>query len=261
MPVKTGIQEYCRGVWHAPFLDSGLRRNDDHRSRFILDRTITLAFQTGVFARGNFRMTAEFSAEEQKRLAPFFTNLDRSTFGLKLPQEVAGALFSRYSRSTKSLRRTFLDEFLGDPELGLKDLLGGQAEPRRQHGTEKSASVLRARVGRLWRRFGGAIGRRPSRLRKYFQRRRQASRRRAHRHRAAGEIDPLRALRSEGRGGQLSLLPRAKIMASRHRDAYLEVMNLLFDTYSRQMEPMLASLPSRCPSSNWKCAIRAAANP
>jgi thymidylate synthase ThyX len=30
-----------------------------------------------------------------------------------------------------------------------------------------------------------------------------------------------------------------KIMASRHRDAYLEVMNLLFDTYSRQMEPML----------------------
>ena len=37
-------------------------------------------------------MTAEFTAEEQARLAPFFTNLDRSTFGLKLPQEVAGAL-------------------------------------------------------------------------------------------------------------------------------------------------------------------------
>ena len=62
-------------------------------------------------------MTAEFSADEQKRLDPFFTNLERDTFGLKLPQEVAGALFSRYSRSAKSLRRTFLDEFLGDPEL------------------------------------------------------------------------------------------------------------------------------------------------
>ena len=71
-------------------------------------------------------MTPEFTAEEQKRLAAFFTNLDRSIFGLKLPQEVAGALFSRYSRSSKSLRRTFLDEFLGDPELGLKDLLGGE---------------------------------------------------------------------------------------------------------------------------------------
>ena len=71
-------------------------------------------------------MTAEFTTEEQKRLIGFFTNLERPIFGLKLPQEVAGALFSRYSRSSKSLRRTFLDEFLGDPELGLKDLLGGQ---------------------------------------------------------------------------------------------------------------------------------------
>jgi hypothetical protein len=69
-------------------------------------------------------MAQEFSTDEQQRLEPFFTNLDRDTFGLKLPQEVAGALFSRYSRSTKSLRRTFLDEFLGDPELALKELLG-----------------------------------------------------------------------------------------------------------------------------------------
>ena len=38
-----------------------------------------------------------------------------------------------------------------------------------------------------------------------------------------------------------------KIMASRHRDAYLEVMNLLFDTYSRQMEPMLASIAKALP--------------
>jgi thymidylate synthase ThyX len=30
-----------------------------------------------------------------------------------------------------------------------------------------------------------------------------------------------------------------KIMASRHRDAYFETMNLLFATYSKQMEPML----------------------
>ena len=38
-----------------------------------------------------------------------------------------------------------------------------------------------------------------------------------------------------------------KIMASRHRDAYLEVMNLLFDTYSRQMEPMLESVARSLP--------------
>ena len=86
-------------------------------------------------------MPAEFSAEEENRLRPFFTNLDRSTFGLKLPQEVAGALFSRYSRSTKSLRRTFLDEFLGDPELGLKDLLGGNTA-----ASDDSAALKKARA-------------------------------------------------------------------------------------------------------------------
>ena len=54
---------------------------------------------------------SEFTEEEPRALAPFFTNVDAHVFGLKLPQEVAGALFSRYSRSAKSLRRVFLDEF------------------------------------------------------------------------------------------------------------------------------------------------------
>src|ERR671919_2258466 len=86
-------------------------------------------------------MSSEFTTDEQTALAPFFTNLDRHVFGLKLPQEVAGALFSRYSRSTKSLRRTFLDEFLGDPDLGLKDLLGGQAA-----ATDDSVALKKARA-------------------------------------------------------------------------------------------------------------------
>src|SRR3954464_4122012 len=85
-------------------------------------------------------MKEEFTAAERGALAPFFTNLDLPVFGLKLPQEVAGALFSRYSRSTKSLRRTFLDEFLGDPELALKDLLGEQAA-----GGDQSAALKKAR--------------------------------------------------------------------------------------------------------------------
>jgi thymidylate synthase ThyX len=53
-----------------------------------------------------------FSAEERARLAPFFTNLDGHVFALTaLPETVKGALFARYSRSAKSLRRLFLDEF------------------------------------------------------------------------------------------------------------------------------------------------------
>jgi thymidylate synthase ThyX len=53
-----------------------------------------------------------YTAEERAALAPYFTNLDRPIFALvNLPEVVKGALFARYSRSPKSLRRLFLDEF------------------------------------------------------------------------------------------------------------------------------------------------------
>ena len=59
--------------------------------------------------------TAEtFTPEETRALAPYFTNTDRPVFVLtNLPETVKGALFARYSRSAKSVRRLFLDEFLG----------------------------------------------------------------------------------------------------------------------------------------------------
>ncbi len=54
-----------------------------------------------------------FTPEERAALAPYFTNLDGPVFALvNLPEVVKGALFARYSRSAKSLRRLFLDEFL-----------------------------------------------------------------------------------------------------------------------------------------------------
>ncbi len=64
--------------------------------------------------------TEEFSADEARLLSRFFTNTDRPVFGLiNLPEVVKGALFARYSRSPKSLRRLFLDEFVEDPETGI----------------------------------------------------------------------------------------------------------------------------------------------
>jgi thymidylate synthase ThyX len=64
-------------------------------------------------------MTEEFSAEDRALLSPYFTNLDGPVFALvNLPEVVKGALFARYSRSPKSLRRLFLDEFLkGDARV------------------------------------------------------------------------------------------------------------------------------------------------
>jgi thymidylate synthase ThyX len=63
--------------------------------------------------------TEQFTAEERTRLAPYFTNLDGPVFALvNLPEVVKGALFARYSRSPKSLRRLFLDEFAERDVLG-----------------------------------------------------------------------------------------------------------------------------------------------
>ena len=56
-----------------------------------------------------------FTPDERKTLEPFFTNLDSHVFALtNLPETVKGALFARYSRSAKSIRRLFLDEFAGN---------------------------------------------------------------------------------------------------------------------------------------------------
>ena len=60
----------------------------------------------------------EFTQEESDILRRYFTNLDGPVFALvNLPEVVKGALFARYSRSAKSLRRLFLDEFVGDLDI------------------------------------------------------------------------------------------------------------------------------------------------
>ncbi len=59
-----------------------------------------------------------FTPAERELLAHYFTNLDGPVFALvNLPEVVRGALFARYSRSSKSLRRLFLDEFVGDLDV------------------------------------------------------------------------------------------------------------------------------------------------
>jgi thymidylate synthase ThyX len=59
-----------------------------------------------------------FTDDEAEVLRPYVTNLDGPVFALvNLPEVVKGALFARYSRSGKSLRRLFLDEFVGDLDV------------------------------------------------------------------------------------------------------------------------------------------------
>jgi len=66
-----------------------------------------------------------FTDEERDVLSRFFTNVDGPVFAIvNLPEVVKGALFARYSRSPKSVRRLFLDEFYHQPEVGLEASIG-----------------------------------------------------------------------------------------------------------------------------------------
>src|SRR5476651_2504102 len=85
-----------------------------------------------------------FTPEESRALAPYFTNTDQPVVVLtNLPETVKGALFARYSRSAKSVRRLFLDEFLG--QIGPGALRPGEADAGPAVGVER-ADKLYARV-------------------------------------------------------------------------------------------------------------------
>ncbi len=67
---------------------------------------------TGIYA------VEAWTDDEGEILRRYFTNLDGPVFALvNLPEVVKGALFARYSRTAKSLRRLFLDEFVGDLDI------------------------------------------------------------------------------------------------------------------------------------------------
>ena len=62
---------------------------------------------------------SEFSSKEKKTLADHFSNTEDNVFAIITPRQVdRGALMSRYSRTDKSMRRIFLDEFLKNKNRG-----------------------------------------------------------------------------------------------------------------------------------------------
>jgi len=181
-----------------------------------------------------------FSATERKSLKPFFTNLDKPVFGLRLPQEVAGALFSRYSRSTSDLRRTFLKEFLGDPELALKDLLATAPLGDMDGAALRKARAFFERVlvgygDDSVAQLGGAhvacegISNVAAKLLED----------------ARIGLAPLekstRYVRFDQRDGQgrYPFYVDARIRGSAHHQAYVELMELLFTTYAAQIDPVI----------------------
>jgi len=197
----------------------------------------------------------EFSPAEQQSLTPYFTNLTDSIFGLKLPQEVAGALFSRYSRSAKSLRRIFLDEFFSHLSSPSEVPTLGQASEDDHSAALKRAREFYDRVligygDDSVAQLGGAhiacenISNVAAKLLED----------------ARIGIAPLekstRYVRfdSKDRSGEYLFYKEPRIMASPHREAYLAGMRLLFDTYAAQIDPMIEFVRNSLPieTVEWK---------
>lgn len=187
-----------------------------------------------------------FSPQEQQLLTAFVTNLDRPTFGLRnLPEVVKGALFSRYSRSEKSLRRILLDEFINAPEANFGDLAPGVADHNSIAQGNAEAFYDRVLVGYgddSVAELGGA-------------------------HLACEGISNIAAKALED--SRLGLSPLEKstryvafnkkvngrylyclepsIMASQHGDRYVQTLDHLFDTYTALHTPLLAWVQQETP--------------
>ena len=189
-----------------------------------------------------------WTPEEEKKLQPCFTNLSEDVFGLRLPQEVAGALFSRYSRSTKSLRRVFLAEFLGNPDLALGEIAALQAGSLGQEEALKKARDFYDRVlvgygDDSVAQLGGA-------------------------HMACENISNVAAniledarigiaplekstryvrFDKKNKDGQYPFFKEPRIMDSPYAGEFVEVMDFLFSTYARHMDTVLAAVQDRLP--------------
>jgi thymidylate synthase ThyX len=86
-----------------------------------------------------------FTNEETKLLQPFVSNTDKNVFVLKnLPEVIKGALFSRYSRTSKGLRRLLLDEFILGKEGAFKEIADAVQTNNNQSPSNQTLAIQKA---------------------------------------------------------------------------------------------------------------------
>ncbi len=92
-----------------------------------------------------------FTEDERALLSRFFTNVDGPVYGIiNLPEVVKGALFARYSRSPLSVRRLFLDEFVAEPEIGIRAI----AEAMDADASKLGLAKARGLYDRVFNQYG-----------------------------------------------------------------------------------------------------------
>ena len=204
-----------------------------------------------------------FTAEETAVLERFFTNTELPVFGLiNLPEVVKGALFARYSRSSKSLRRLFLDEFVTDADFGIDTLTTVISAD--EMGSTRHAEQLYQRIFFDYgddsvAQLGGAhlaCEQASNLLTKVLEWGRLA----AYLEQSTRYIRYDSAL-----GGRHRYLVPDEIGASSHANAYLGHMERTFEVYTRMVAYMIGVYEQRHPRSEddskmvWNATIRAKA--
>jgi thymidylate synthase ThyX len=203
--------------------------------------------------------TETFTSEETRALAPYFTNTDRPVVVLRnLPETVKGALFARYSRSAKSVRRLFLDEFLDD--IG-RDPISDPADARvgSARADKLYARVLNEYGDDSVAQLGGAhiaCEGVSNVLTKVLERGRLM---------AYLEQSTRYVPYTDRPGGRWKYHVPAELDGSPIRDAFVRTLDLAFETYARWIPAMDAHFRAKYPKSPedsdavYKSVIRAKA--
>ncbi|MEO8482148.1 MAG: FAD-dependent thymidylate synthase [Acidobacteriota bacterium] len=195
------------------------------------------------------------SDTENQAIAPYFTNLDRPVFALiNLPETVKGALFARYSRSPKSLRRLFLDEFYTEVQTAPVEAAVGleRADKLYQRVFNEYGDDSVAQLGGVHLAVEDAS----NILTKVLERGRLM---------AYLEQSTRYIPYTERRGESWRFLVPAELDGHPLRAKYVETLNRTFEVYARWIDPMRAWFERRHPKASgdsdavYRSAIRAKA--
>ena len=172
-------------------------------------------------------MLSEFSVKEKKILSDHFSNTDGNVFAIITPQQVdRGALMSRYSRTDKSMRRIFLDEFLKNKNRGEEFYNRVLLE----YGDDSVAELGEAQIA--------IEGLSNIAVKKIEDRRIGLS---------YLEKSSRYVAWNKKENGKYRFYRDSEIMKSKFADMYEETCNFSFDVYSRNIEPMINYVREKYP--------------
>ena len=170
---------------------------------------------------------SEFSIKEKKILSDHFSNTEGNVFAIITPRQVdRGALMSRYSRTDKSMRRIFLDEFLQNKNRGEEFYNRVLLE----YGDDSVAELGEAQIA--------IEGLSNIAVKKIEDRRIGLS---------YLEKSSRYVAWNKKENGKYRFYRDPEIMKSRYADMYEESCNFSFDIYSKNIEPMVNYVREKYP--------------